>query len=101
MSNWPKSSRQSRGYGASWDRLRLIVLRRDGGLCQCDQCQGGRLRITRATECHHIRSKADGGTDALENLQAINSQCHKRISLEQQGRTPKPKVGIDGYPSQS
>ena len=37
-SNWPTESRHKRGYGAEWDKLRLLVLRRDNGLCKCSHC---------------------------------------------------------------
>ena len=56
---WPTTSRQSRGYDAQWERTRAEVLRRDNGLCQCDRCKGGELRVTVATECHHLVSKAE------------------------------------------
>lgn len=99
-SGWATTSRQSRGYGAKWDHIRLIVLRRDNGLCQCSECQGGKLRLTRAGEVHHIKSKADGGTDDLWNLQAIAHECHKRETAAEQGRTlrVRPTIGEDGYP---
>jgi 5-methylcytosine-specific restriction protein A len=107
-SNWPTTSRHERGYGSSWDKVRLFVLRRDNGLCQCDQCKGGKLRLTLATEVHHRVSKADakrkGWTQAQmdhpSNLAAINSECHKRETLAEQGKTLRPKVtiGADGYP---
>jgi len=102
-SNWSRSSRHARGYGAEWDKLRLYVLRRDNGLCQCDRCRGGGLRLTLATEVNHIKPKAEGGTDDPSNLQAVSSQCHQRITAEQQGKTLRPKVtiGVDGYPGGS
>ena len=98
---WPTTSRQSRGYDADWNRVRLLVLRRDYGLCQCDQCQGGAIRLRVATEVHHVISKARGGTDAESNLIAISNDCHKRETAAEQGRTLKPKVriGLDGWPA--
>lgn len=108
-SNWHTTSPTSRGYGPAWVKLRLAVLRRDCGLCQCDLCQGGKLRLTQANEAHHIVSKADAKrkgwtqaqTDDLSNLAAINSECHKRETAAEQGRTLKPKVtiSIDGWPT--
>lgn len=100
-SGWSRESRQSRGYGAAWDKVRLVVLKRDYGLCQCAQCQGGKVRLTPATEVHHIKARAKGGTDDPTNLQAINTDCHKRETAAEQGRTLKPKVtiGLDGYPA--
>jgi 5-methylcytosine-specific restriction protein A len=77
--NWretSRGSRQSRGYGAEWDRLRKQVLKRDQYLCQCETCKSAG-RITPANEVDHIRAKALGGTNDLSNLRAINSACHK------------------------
>lgn len=70
-------STTSRGYGYSWQKLREKVLRRDGYLCQCEECQAlGRVRP--AHEVDHRVPKAAGGTDALSNLRAMNHECHKR-----------------------
>ena len=93
---WSKASRQSRGYGAAWDKLRLRILKRDGHLCQCDQCKATG-RATLADQVDHIKPKAQGGTDDPANLRAVNSKCHARITQEQQGRTPRPQIGADGW----
>jgi 5-methylcytosine-specific restriction enzyme A len=49
---------------------------------------------------HHVLSKANGGKDTHDNLIAINTECHKRITAAEQGKTLKNKVrtGLDGYP---
>lgn len=79
-----RGSRQSRGYGAEWDRLRERILRRDNGLCTCVECQ--RTHTVRiATEVDHRICKAlwqqlHGsltGVNAETNLGAINRHCHK------------------------
>jgi 5-methylcytosine-specific restriction protein A len=100
--SWPTTSRQSRGYDAEWDRIRLFVLQRDNGLCQCDRCRGGEIRLTTACEVNHIKPKAKGGTGDPANLQAVSHDCHVRITAEQQGKVHRPKViiGLDGYPSE-
>lgn len=38
--------------------------------------------------------------DADDNLQAINTECHKVKTAQEMGRTLRPKVtiGLDGYP---
>jgi 5-methylcytosine-specific restriction protein A len=97
---WSKQSRHERGYGKEWTKLRERVLIRDCGLCQCDQCKGGKIRVRQATEVDHIKTKAQGGTDDMSNLRAVSHDCHVRITAEQQGRTLKPKVriGVDGWP---
>jgi 5-methylcytosine-specific restriction enzyme A len=105
---WSKESRHVRGYDARWDRLRIQVLRRDNYLCQCSHCQGGKLRVTPATEVHHITSKASAKrrgwslarTDDPANLASMSHDCHEREDAQEQGRTLKPmvQIGVDGYP---
>lgn len=65
-----RGSRQERGYGLAWERTRAMVLKRDHYLCQV--C---RLRSAEAVD--HIRPKARGGSDELDNLQAICGPCHR------------------------
>lgn len=93
---WPTTSPASRGYGNEWVKLRKVILERDCYLCQCDKCQGGKLRVTAATHCDHIKPKAQGGTDDPSNLRALNKDCHKRVSLEQQGHAVKPDRTVFG-----
>lgn len=69
-----RGGRHARGYGTLWQRLRERILRRDNGLCQ--PCLKAR-RITAANQVDHIVPKAQGGTDAEENLQSICEACHK------------------------
>lgn len=105
---WSKESRHKRGYGAEWDKIRQRILARDKGLCQCDDCKGGQIRIRPATEVDHIVSKAKAKRlrwtqeqiDADSNLQAINHDCHLKKTAEEQGYKLKPKVriGPDGWP---
>lgn len=103
---WSKESRQSRGYGAAWDRVRLVILRRDADQCQCKYCKAA-LVPEFANEVDHIvpkaKAKAMGWTqaqmDAESNLQAINRECHKRKSKEDEGKTLRPRkvIGPDGW----
>ena len=66
-------SAAGRGYGAAWRRLRSAVIIRDGGRCQDCKAQG-KARI--GTEVDHIVSKAQGGSDELENLRLLCRKCH-------------------------
>lgn len=103
--NWPTESRHARGYGNAWDKLRVQILKRDCGMCQCEQCKGLKLK---GTEVHHIVSKhkakqlgwSTADIDNPLNLQCVNTECHKRITLAEQGKTMKAKVriGTNGYP---
>jgi 5-methylcytosine-specific restriction protein A len=94
-------SRQSRGYGAAWERLRKIVLQRDSGLCQ--PCWNGEpRRVTRANQVDHIIAKANGGTDDLDNLNAICSPCHALKTIHDSGKNPRLRkrraIGLSGWP---
>ncbi|MDR6094906.1 HNH endonuclease signature motif containing protein [Stenotrophomonas sp. SORGH_AS_0321] len=76
---------QGRG-GRPWRRKRDAVLLRDKYLCQCEGCQaGGRLPLL-ADEVDHIVPVAEGGTDELSNLRAINRDCHKVKTQEEARR---------------
>lgn len=69
---------QGRG-GRPWRRLREQILERDGYLCQCPSCEKRAVpRI--AHEVDHRIPKFLGGTDSMENLQAIAKECHKAKS---------------------
>lgn len=102
---WSKESRQSRGYGAEWDRIRARVIKRDKGLCQ--RClKAGRVTIGR--EVDHVVQKADAKRmrwtqaqyDADSNLQLLCTPCHSHKTAEDNGRAHKPVVafGTDGWP---
>lgn len=68
-----RGNRHARGYGSEWTRIRVRILKRDCGLCQVCLRES---RITKADSVDHIVSKAEGGTDDDENLQAICTPCH-------------------------
>lgn len=96
--SWPTTPRRERGYGPEWDRLRKEILERDQHLCRCRTCrEAGLVKV--ATEVDHIVPKAKGGTDEPSNLQAINRECHKRKTIEENGgqfiaRQPVDVTGI-------
>lgn len=80
----PESYGQGRG-GRPWRRLRDAVLKRDRFLCQCHACRASNL-VTLADEVDHIVPLAEGGTDDLSNLRAINHDCHKIKSQAESAR---------------
>jgi 5-methylcytosine-specific restriction protein A len=103
---WGTKSRQERGYGAAWDRVRKVVMTRDAGMCQ--PCRkAGRLGVL-AQAVDHIISKANAAKmrwaqariDHPDNLQAICDECHKVKTEAEQGKRFQPKVaiGLDGFP---
>lgn len=96
VGNWSdKPSRHARGYGSAWDRARKQALTRDKHLCQPCLKRGF---ITEAKAVDHITPKAKGGSDDIENLQAICEECHKDKTAADEGWSRPRRVGLDGYP---
>lgn len=100
-----RPSAAARGYGARWQKLRARILARDCYVCRCAECaSSGRVRP--ATEVDHKVSKAAwlkthgtlAGVDDPSNLQAINTECHKRKTMQEMGRKPRVAIGLDGLP---
>ncbi len=92
---WPKTSRQSRGYGRAWELVRASALSRDSFLCVPCYRKG---HITLAAAVDHIVPKQKGGTDNLTNLQSICDPCHKAKTDREIGREIKQRIGLDGWP---
>jgi len=80
-----RGTRHQRGYGAAWDRVRELVLKRDRHLCRCDEC-ARTGRVLPATEVDHKIPKGEGGTDDPVNLSAINVDCHRRKTARESAR---------------
>lgn len=78
-----RGNRHQRGYGAEWTKLRVIILKRDAGICQLCRAAG---RIVFANEVDHIIPKAEGGTDEESNLQAICKTCHVKKTQQESKR---------------
>jgi len=92
-----RGSRQSRGYGAGWEKLRQLTFARDNGLCQ--ECQ--RMGIIHAPAgpdriCDHIVPKFEGGTDALSNLQTLCRPCSDRKTADEARRARFVRPGEGG-----
>ena len=75
-----KGSSKSRGYGYAWSKLRLKALERDRHLCQMCLKRGV---YTTATDVDHIVPLAQGGSDAMENLQSLCHECHKQKTCQE------------------
>lgn len=92
-----RGSSSSRGYDAPWRKLREDVLARDHHLCR--YCANLGLD-TAATLVDHIRSKAAGGTDDVENLASCCAQCHAEKSLRHDawyGRAADPIDRVEQF----
>ena len=78
--DWVKAPGKSGRGGRPWRRLRDQVLRRDGYICQCDDCKQ-RLMPLVAHEVDHIDNTRDAAgdlNDDPDNLMAINKDCHQK-----------------------
>lgn len=84
------------------------MLERDEWLCQCRHCKAsGANRV--ASEVDHVIPKAKarqlGWTtermDDPSNLVAINAECHKRKTVEDDGKeyAGRVPIGLDGWPT--
>ena len=73
-----RGNRHERGYGSEWDKSRVVVLRRDNGLCQ--QCLRDGV-VAHGTHVDHIKPRSAGGTDAMDNLQTLCVRCHAAKTL--------------------
>ena len=69
-------SKDGRGYGWRWMKVRTMKLRREP---MCEEC-----RTEAASEVHHIVAKRDGGDDGFENLQSLCKPCHSRKTMQEQ-----------------
>lgn len=94
---WANNKTERTLTGRPWRRLRARVLARDCYLCQCEDC--AKLFVPKeADEVDHIISLSQGGDDSLDNLRAINSDCHKAKTQKESGSQMKTPIGVDGWP---
>ena len=67
----------ARGYDKTWQRLRVMFLRRHP---MCSLCH-----VAPASEAHHIMPLADGGLNSFDNLQAMCKPCHSYVTGKGKG----------------
>lgn len=96
-----RGSAAARGYGRKWQEARAAFLAAHP-LCQCEECDEGRLRLTPATIVDHI--VAHKGDRKLfwdrKNWQAMSKPCHDRkTALEDGGFGRTPGVAKSLEPS--
>ncbi|MHC4072779.1 MAG: HNH endonuclease [Planctomycetota bacterium] len=66
------------------DSVKDSAFRRSGGQCECKRTTHGHIGrclsiITRhVAEYHHVVSEAAGGSDGLENCEALCVTCHQK-----------------------
>lgn len=88
----PRPSSTARGYGsAAWQRVRRLVIARDGGKCRmCGRLCSG----LREAQIDHVRAKSpDEPAEAtpLDGLRLLCRQCHSRHGEKYgTGEAPSP-----------
>jgi len=75
-----------RGYDATWRKLRAAYLR-EHPLCECDACQGGKVRVTAAQVVNHRIDIAERPDLRLEwdNLQSMSKAHHDAYTARTRG----------------
>lgn len=94
---WTKTpqdrQRDAEVYGAEYRRNAATCKRRANGRCQ--KC----LKPATRLQADHIVPAAQGGTDALANLQALCQTCHKaKTAREGGGWRKKPRRNPEPTP---
>lgn len=81
-----RGSASKRGYGATWQRTSKAFLDAHP-LCQCPDCDEGRVRVRAATVVDHIIPHR--GDMSLfwkrDNWQAMAKECHDRKTAREDG----------------
>lgn len=102
MSGWKGSNRKA-DLPPYWDALRAATLRRARHKCEHTREDTGQPCGSPATDADHIVPHAEGGTDTLDNMQALCHYHHLRKSGREGARglararankTPPPHPGI-------
>lgn len=78
-----------RQRGEAWMKTRERILKRDHGLCRCDDCARQAAPLL-ATEVDHRIPLWDGGSNADSNLQSLNAGCHARKTSAEAARRARP-----------
>lgn len=81
-----RGTSSERGYDAAWQALRAAYLRANP-LCECDECQAGKLKATAATVVDHRISIAERPDLRLvwSNLRSMSKTHHDRHTARTRG----------------
>jgi len=67
---FPKPKKPIRLKGKKLHELYDAVHARDNGQCKCGK------NVEQGTPPHHIAKKSQGGSDTMDNLETLCSECH-------------------------
>jgi 5-methylcytosine-specific restriction protein A len=71
--------------GSRLQAIRERILRRDNGLCQCEECKAAPLPRL-ASVVDHVVPLWEGGAESDENRQSLHPDCHARKSADEARR---------------
>lgn len=79
-----RGSARARGYDSDWEKAREVWLR-EHPLCQCDDCQEGRLRVKAAVVVDHIVPISVDPSRRLDptNFRSMAKSCHDAHTARQ------------------
>ncbi len=91
---WPRTSRQSRGYGRQHEAIRAELL---ATVVICEECrrQG---RVTPGHIADHIVPLAKGGTGNRSNYQLLCRDCADAKDAKDRGAKARQRIGLTGWP---
>jgi 5-methylcytosine-specific restriction protein A len=75
-----RETAHQRGYGATWRRLRLIILARDPICTDPFGIHAKQHEIVPSVDVDHIVPKSQGGLDRNDNLRGLCHSCHSKIT---------------------
>jgi 5-methylcytosine-specific restriction protein A len=80
--------------GSRLQKLRRDTFQRNPLCVKCEE----RGVIRAATQRDHVIALCNGGQDTQENSQGLCDECHGEKTAQDMGHTPKPAIGVDGWP---
>jgi 5-methylcytosine-specific restriction protein A len=90
-----RGSASKNGYDRTWEKIRLIALKRDQYICQ--ECLEKGDRIVPANHVDHaipFKGKDDPLRLDLSNLRSLCQPCHSRKTVKHDGGFGRPRTPV-------